>query len=216
MAHFHYVMMGGTLIAFLGGLHYWWPKMFGRMYNENLARIACLIIFVGFNATFFPQFVLGSRGMPRRYANYDAGFAYIGGSASFIRATYRPEYDDGISNLARGLTGIALAPKMKLSLDGGVRVWDQKITLGARMTHVTPDDETTVEESKPGDPPPTRFFDYWRYTVVDLYANAKVTETFTIRASLENIRNVAYIDALGNPLTASPGRTFTIGATARF
>ncbi len=74
VAHFHYVMMGGTLIAFLGGLHYWWPKMFGRMYNENLARIACLVIFVGFNATFFPQFVLGSRGMPRRYANYDAEF----------------------------------------------------------------------------------------------------------------------------------------------
>ena len=71
VAHFHYVMMGGTLIAFLGGLHYWWPKMFGRMYNENVARIACLIIFVGFNATFFPQFILGSRGMPRRYANYD-------------------------------------------------------------------------------------------------------------------------------------------------
>lgn len=149
-------------------------------------------------------------------ANYDAGFAFIGGSASFIRATYRPEYDDGSSNLPRGLAGIALAPKMKLTLDGGVRVWDEKITLGARMTHVTPDDETTVEESKPGDPPPTRFFDYWRYTVVDLYANAKINENFTIRASLENIRNVAYIDALGNPLTAAPGRTFTIGATARF
>jgi cytochrome c oxidase subunit 1 len=74
VAHFHYVMMGGTLIAFLGGLHYWWPKMFGRMYNENLARIACLIIFIGFNATFFPQFVLGSRGMPRRYARYDTNF----------------------------------------------------------------------------------------------------------------------------------------------
>ena len=74
VAHFHYVMMGGTLIAFLGGLHYWWPKMFGRMYNENVARIACLIIFVGFNSTFFPQFILGSRGMPRRYARYDPEF----------------------------------------------------------------------------------------------------------------------------------------------
>ncbi|MBI3280342.1 MAG: cytochrome c oxidase subunit I [Acidobacteria bacterium] len=70
VAHFHYVMMGGTVIAFLGGLHYWWPKMFGRMYNENLGRIACALIFVGFNATFLPQFVLGSRGMPRRYYNY--------------------------------------------------------------------------------------------------------------------------------------------------
>ena len=54
VAHFHYVMMGGTLIAFLGGLHYWWPKMFGRMYNEPWARIACLIIFVGFNADVLP------------------------------------------------------------------------------------------------------------------------------------------------------------------
>ena len=70
VAHFHYVMMGGTLIAFLGGLHYWWPKMFGRMYNELWARIACLMIFVGFNLTFFPQFILGTRGMPRRYARY--------------------------------------------------------------------------------------------------------------------------------------------------
>jgi len=70
VAHFHYVMMGGTLVAFLGGLHYWWPKMFGRMYNELWARIGCLIIFAGFNMTFMPQFLLGTRGMPRRYARY--------------------------------------------------------------------------------------------------------------------------------------------------
>jgi cytochrome c oxidase subunit 1 len=70
VAHFHYVMMGGTVIAFLSGLHYWWPKMFGRMYNEKLARIACGLVFVGFNMTFFTQFILGSRGMPRRYYNY--------------------------------------------------------------------------------------------------------------------------------------------------
>jgi cytochrome c oxidase subunit 1 len=70
VAHFHYVMMGSTVIAFLGGLHYWWPKMFGRMYSEPAARIACALVFIGFNATFLPQFVLGSRGMPRRYYNY--------------------------------------------------------------------------------------------------------------------------------------------------
>jgi cytochrome c oxidase subunit 1 len=70
VAHFHYVMMGGTVIAFLSGLHYWWPKMFGRMYNEKLARIGCALVFVGFNMTFFTQFILGSRGMPRRYYNY--------------------------------------------------------------------------------------------------------------------------------------------------
>jgi cytochrome c oxidase subunit 1 len=70
VAHFHYVMMGGTLVAFLGGLHYWWPKMFGRMYNETWSRVACVIIFAGFNLTFFPQFILGTQGMPRRYARY--------------------------------------------------------------------------------------------------------------------------------------------------
>lgn len=67
VAHFHYVMMGGTVIAFLGGLHHWWPKMTGRMYNETLGQITCGIIFVGFNLTFFTQFILGTQGMPRRY-----------------------------------------------------------------------------------------------------------------------------------------------------
>ena len=70
VAHFHYVMMGGTMIAFLGGLHYWWPKITGRMYSEFWGRLACLVIFVGFNATFFTQFVMGSQGMPRRSFNY--------------------------------------------------------------------------------------------------------------------------------------------------
>jgi cytochrome c oxidase subunit 1 len=70
VAHFHYVMVGGTLMALFGGIHYWWPKMFGRRYNETLGRVAALLIFIGFNATFFPQFVLGTRGMPRRYYNY--------------------------------------------------------------------------------------------------------------------------------------------------
>ena len=70
VAHFHYVMMGSIALAFFAGLHHWWPKIFGRMYNETLAKIAVVIIFVGFNATFLPQFVMGSRGMPRRYATY--------------------------------------------------------------------------------------------------------------------------------------------------
>ena len=70
VAHFHYVMMGGTVIAFYGGLHYWWPKMTGRMYNEPLARLACALVFIGFNVTFLTQFILGSKGMPRRYYDY--------------------------------------------------------------------------------------------------------------------------------------------------
>jgi len=70
VSHFHYVMAGSNLIAFIGGMHYWWPKMFGRKYNEKLAAIGAVLVFLGFNATFLPQFVLGSRGMPRRYYNY--------------------------------------------------------------------------------------------------------------------------------------------------
>jgi cytochrome c oxidase subunit 1 len=68
VAHFHYVMMGGTVIAFYAGLHYWWPKMFGVMYREGPAKFSAIIVFIGFNATFFTQFVLGTRGMPRRHA----------------------------------------------------------------------------------------------------------------------------------------------------
>jgi cytochrome c oxidase subunit 1 len=70
VAHFHYVMVGGTTIAFIGGLHHWWPKITGKMYSERLAAISCALVFIGFNATFFTQFIMGSRGMPRRYYNY--------------------------------------------------------------------------------------------------------------------------------------------------
>ena len=75
VAHFHYVMVGSTLFAFLGGLHYWWPKMFGRMYNEFWATIAAIVVFIGFNMTFFIQFIAGSQGMPRRYADFPAKYA---------------------------------------------------------------------------------------------------------------------------------------------
>lgn len=70
VAHFHYVMMGGMVFALLGGLHYWWPKLFGTQYSEILAKIACGLVFIGFNLTFLPQFIMGSQGMPRRYFNY--------------------------------------------------------------------------------------------------------------------------------------------------
>jgi cytochrome c oxidase subunit 1 len=72
VAHFHYIMVGGTLFGYLGGLHYWWPKISGRMYPEGWGRFAALIIFVGFHLTFSPQFVLGYMGMPRRYHTYPA------------------------------------------------------------------------------------------------------------------------------------------------
>ncbi len=70
VAHFHYVMMGSAMIAFFAGLHYWWPKMTGRMYSEKWGMIGALLVFIGFNVTFFTQFVLGSQGMPRRYYDY--------------------------------------------------------------------------------------------------------------------------------------------------
>jgi cytochrome c oxidase subunit 1 len=74
VAHFHYVMMGSALIAFLGALHYWWPKMFGRMFNERVGQVCAIFVFIGFNLTFLPQFVMGSRGMARRYFDYDPEF----------------------------------------------------------------------------------------------------------------------------------------------
>ncbi len=70
VAHFHYVMVGGAILAFLGGIHFWWPKMFGKMYNEFWGRLSAMVIFLGFNFTFFPQFILGYLGMPRRYHVY--------------------------------------------------------------------------------------------------------------------------------------------------
>jgi len=76
VAHFHYVMVGGTLTALLGGLFHWWPKMSGRMYNETMGKIFCFMVFVGFNLTFFPQFVMGAKGMPRRYARFDPEYLF--------------------------------------------------------------------------------------------------------------------------------------------
>jgi len=74
VAHFHYIMVGGAILGFLGGLHFWWPKMTGRMYSETWSKVAAVIIFLGFNLTFFPQFILGYLGMPRRYHVYPAEF----------------------------------------------------------------------------------------------------------------------------------------------
>ena len=77
IAHFHYIMVGGTVMAFLGGVHYWWPKISGKMYPEFLAKLSALTVFLGFNLTFFPQFILGYMGMPRRYAAYPPEFQVL-------------------------------------------------------------------------------------------------------------------------------------------
>jgi cytochrome c oxidase subunit 1 len=74
VAHFHYVMMGSTLFAFLGGIYYWWPKMTGKMFHDNFGRVAAVVTFIGMNATFFPQFIMGAQGMPRRYASFPEQF----------------------------------------------------------------------------------------------------------------------------------------------
>jgi cytochrome c oxidase subunit 1 len=77
VAHFHYIMVGGALMGYLGGIHFWWPKITGRMYPDIWARVAAIIVFVGFNLTFFPQFIVGYLGMPRRYAVYPAEFQVL-------------------------------------------------------------------------------------------------------------------------------------------
>jgi cytochrome c oxidase subunit 1 len=77
IAHFHYIMVGGTVSAYFGALHFWWPKITGRMYSEGWGKAAAIIIFVGFNLTFFPQFILGYLGMPRRYHVYPPEFQVL-------------------------------------------------------------------------------------------------------------------------------------------
>jgi cytochrome c oxidase subunit 1 len=77
IAHFHYIMVGGALMGYLGGMHFWWPKISGKLYPEGWARLAALIVFIGFNLTFFPQFILGYMGMPRRYYQYPGEFQVL-------------------------------------------------------------------------------------------------------------------------------------------
>jgi cytochrome c oxidase subunit 1 len=77
VAHFHYIMVGGAIMGYMAGIHYWWPKISGKLYPEGWARFSALVIFVGFNLTFFPQFILGYLGMPRRYHAYPDEFQVL-------------------------------------------------------------------------------------------------------------------------------------------
>ncbi len=115
VAHFHYVMMGGTVIAFIGGLYYWWPKMFGRMYNEKWAAIGCALVFLGFNITFMSQFVLGSRGMPRRYYNYLDQFQPLHAFSTF---------GSWILGLGLLIAGITLLGSLRKKMDAPANPWD--------------------------------------------------------------------------------------------
>jgi cytochrome c oxidase subunit 1 len=100
VAHFHYVMVGGTVMALMGGLYYWWPKMWGRMYNRFWSIVAFVLVFIGFNMTFFTQFILGSRGMPRRYWTYLDQFQPLHGFSSTGAM---------IMGLGFGIAGLTLA-----------------------------------------------------------------------------------------------------------
>jgi cytochrome c oxidase subunit 1 len=77
IAHFHYIMVGGAIMGYLGGLHYWWPKITGKLYPKFWSMLSAMIVFIGFNVTFFPQFILGYLGMPRRYHTYPAEFQVL-------------------------------------------------------------------------------------------------------------------------------------------
>jgi cytochrome c oxidase subunit 1 len=92
VAHFHYIMVGAMVSAYFAGLHYWWPKIFGRMYPDMIARAAALLMFLGFNLTFFPQYILGYLGMPRRYHAYPPEFQVLNvlssAGATILAAAY--------------------------------------------------------------------------------------------------------------------------------
>jgi cytochrome c oxidase subunit 1 len=122
VAHFHYIMVGGAIMAYMGALHYWWPKMTGRLYPEIWAKLACLIIFVGFNLTFFPQFILGYQGMPRRYHEYaseyqvlnvlssaGASILAVGYLIPFTYLTYSLRYSKRAGRNPWGATGLEWA-----------------------------------------------------------------------------------------------------------
>src|SRR5512139_3904750 len=114
VAHFHYVMVGGTVVAFIGGLHHWWPKMTGKMYSNKAATVACALIFVGFNMTFFTQFILGTQGMPRRYYNYLDQFQPLHAFST---------YGSWVLGLGFLVTFIALMRSLKTGAPAGNNPW---------------------------------------------------------------------------------------------
>lgn len=132
VAHFHYVMVGGALFAFIGGLHYWWPKITGRMYNEKLGILAAVLSFVGFNLTFMPQFVLGVLGMPRRYYNYLEPYTFL----------------HRFSTIGAGILGVGL-----------ILVAVCLFCTARRKASANPWESTTLEWQTPS-PPPVENFDY--------------------------------------------------------
>lgn len=103
VAHFHYTIQGGAVIGLFAGLHFWFPKMFGKMYNEKVAKIAWVILFIGFNGTFLPQFVLGMQGMPRRYHTYPEEFELLHSVSTFFAFFNGLGYSLVLANLIWGV-----------------------------------------------------------------------------------------------------------------
>ncbi|HVZ46317.1 MAG TPA: cytochrome c oxidase subunit I [Ramlibacter sp.] len=132
VSHFHYIMVGGSVMAYFGGLHFWWPKATGRMYPEMWARIAAVLAFLGFNLTFFPQYVLGAMGMPRRYHTYPPEFQLLNVFSSC------------------GAAVLAVAYVLPLAYLG----WS---LFAGRRAAANPFDATGLEWQTPS-PPPTRNF----------------------------------------------------------
>ena len=140
-------------------------------------------------------------------ASYDGGSFYLGGAASLIDGTYKDSYR-GAPSFENRLWSLYLAPKRKVTLDGGVRLFDRSVTVGARFTHVKPEQVRGAYSQSSAI--------YRQYNIVDVYASYKINENFTVRAAVENLTDRAYVDAMASQLTASPGRTATLGVTARF
>jgi cytochrome c oxidase subunit 1 len=143
IAHFHYVMVGGAIMGYMAGLHFWWPKITGRMYSQVWSKVAAVLVFVGFNLTFFPQFLLGYMGMPRRYHVYPPEFQVLNVLSSA-----------GASVLGLGylIPGIYLVVSLKYGKAAGANPW------GA-----------TGLEWQTTSPPPTENFEITPVVTTDAY-----------------------------------------------
>jgi len=119
VAHFHYVMVGGTVMGFVGGLHYWWPKITGKLYDEVWAKICWFFVFIGFNVTFIAQFIMGSRGMPRRYYDYLPEFEIFHEQSSpLMTAPPRPQLYETNNTLKSFLSSKEIFEIIRLPVSG--------------------------------------------------------------------------------------------------
>jgi len=158
VAHFHYIMVGGEIMAFLGGLHFWWPKMTGRLYPEFWGKLSASLVFVGFNLTFFPQFLVGYLGMPRRYHTYPPEFQLFN-----VMSTA------GASILGVGyiLPFIYFLWSLKYGKVAGPNPWRAK---GLEWENTT-------------SPPPTGNFEYTPIVTEEAYEYSHLPEANVVRAS---------------------------------